>query len=84
MIKLTEWLYFMKVAELQNITRASIHLHVSQPSLSRSIKSFERETGYPLFERADRIRIHLNRQGEAVYRHGKAVFADDCDVFCKG
>ena len=34
-------------------------------------------------EYKDRIRIHLNRQGEAVYRHGKAVFADDCGVFCK-
>ena len=76
MIKLTELQYFLKVAELQNITKAAEELHLSQPSLSRSMKSLEDDLGYRLFERTGRNRIKLNSAGEIVYRYGKAVFDD--------
>ncbi len=76
MIKLTELQYFLKVAELQNITRAAEELHLSQPSLSRSMKSLEDDLGYRLFERTGRNRIKLNAAGEIVYRYGKAIFSE--------
>lgn len=55
--------YFRAVAECQNITEASRRLHVSQPSLSRSIKHLEQELGVELFDRVGR-RIELNDRGE--------------------
>lgn len=76
MIKLTELQYFLKVAELQNITKAAEELHLSQPSLSRSMKSLEDDLGYRLFERTGRNRIKLNSAGEIVYRYGKAIFSE--------
>ena len=76
MIKLTELQYFLKVAELQNITKAAEELHLSQPSLSRSMKSLEDDLGYRLFERTGRNRIKLNAAGEIVYQYGKAIFKD--------
>ncbi|MBQ6222989.1 MAG: LysR family transcriptional regulator [Solobacterium sp.] len=76
MIKLTELEYFLKVAELQNITKAAEELHLSQPSLSRSMKSLEDDLGYRLFERTGRNRIKLNSAGEIVYRYGKTVFGE--------
>ncbi len=55
--------YFKAVADCQNITEASRRLHVSQPSLSRSIKHLETEMGVELFDRVGR-RIVLNDKGE--------------------
>lgn len=43
--------YVLIVAEEKNITRAAERLFLSQPSLSRSLKSLEEEFGTPLFQR---------------------------------
>lgn len=55
--------YFYTTAQLEHITRASEVLHISQPSLTQSIKSLESELGVSLFTRQGR-RIVLTRFGE--------------------
>ena len=45
--------YVITVAEEKNITKAAKKLFISQPSLSLSIQSLERETGVALFERTN-------------------------------
>lgn len=62
-MELNQLRYFLCVARLENITRASEELHITQPNLSRSIARLEEELGAELFERSKR-RLKLNRQGE--------------------
>lgn len=60
--------YFVTVAKLEHMTRASEALAISQPALSRSISKLEEELGVPLFDRQGRS-IMLNRYGELfLYR----------------
>src|SRR5688572_28405026 len=58
---------FQVVARLEHISRAAEDLHVSQPSLSRTIRNLENEIGVPLFDRQGR-RIRLIRFGAAFLR----------------
>lgn len=44
-----QYQYVLKIAELQNLTRAANELHITQPSLSHYIARIEEEMGAPLF-----------------------------------
>lgn len=55
-------LYFKKIAESENITKASTELNISQPSLSRSLKNLEIELGVQLFDRNGK-KLLLNKYG---------------------
>jgi LysR family nitrogen assimilation transcriptional regulator len=46
--------YFVQIAELGSITRASQHLGIAQPALSRHVKSVENELGTQLLVRLPR------------------------------
>ena len=54
--------YFLAVAREENMTRAAEQLHVSQPTLSKTIKALEEELGQKLFERHS-FSIRLTDEG---------------------
>ncbi|MCI8464271.1 MAG: LysR family transcriptional regulator [Lachnospiraceae bacterium] len=61
-MELYQLIYFKKIAESENITKASMDLNISQPSLSRSLKNLETELGIQLFNREGK-RLLLNESG---------------------
>ncbi|MBO0780165.1 MAG: LysR family transcriptional regulator [Ktedonobacteraceae bacterium] len=65
---------FLKVAELEHITRASEELHLSQPAVTKIIQSLERETHLELVERQGR-RIVLTHAGRTLQRYARRLFA---------
>lgn len=58
--------YFVEVAKQKNFTRASETLHVSQPSISKMIKSLEEELNVTLLDRSER-QVELTDAGKVVY-----------------
>ncbi len=56
---------FVTVAEQGTVSRASLHLHVAQPALSRQIRDLEEELGIKLFDRVRR-RLVLTVEGEQL------------------
>ncbi|WP_077601785.1 LysR family transcriptional regulator [Oceanobacillus sojae] len=69
---LTQLHYFIKVVEEKSFTRAAEHLHISQPSLSISIKKLENHLGISLVHRK-KPRIQLTREGEILYYQAKKI-----------
>ena len=59
---------FKLVAEVQNITKASEMLSITQPGLSRTIKSIEKELGYDVFHRNPQ-KLSLNKEGTVFYEY---------------
>lgn len=66
--------YFITVAEEQNIGRAAVRLHVSQPPLTRQIKALEDELGVLLFTRTH-WGVKLTQAGESLLEHARNIRA---------
>jgi DNA-binding transcriptional LysR family regulator len=67
--------YFVAVARTRHFTHAASAVHVAQPSLSKQIRSLERELGAPLFNRA-RGNITLTAAGDTLLPLATRILAD--------
>jgi monoterpene epsilon-lactone hydrolase len=63
---------FIAVAEELNFSRAATRLYVSQPALSRQVRSLERSIGYQLLRRSTH-QVELTLAGEALLERARRV-----------
>ncbi len=64
--------YFLRVAELGSLTRASLVLGVSQPTLSRQIRALEVQLRHTLLHRNGRG-VELTPAGQCLVEHAEAM-----------
>ncbi|GAA3609467.1 LysR family transcriptional regulator [Flavivirga amylovorans] len=66
---------FLKISELQSVTRASEALYLTQPAVSIQLKKFQEQFKIPLFEVVGR-RIYITEFGEEVGRAAKKIMEE--------
>lgn len=66
--------YFVAVAETENVSRAAVRLHVSQPGLSTQIRDLEAEIGILLFERTPKS-LHLTKAGQVFLEEARDLLS---------
>lgn len=64
--------YFLKVCEIENITRAAQELNTTQPNLSRQLYQLEDELGQTLLIRGKR-RISLTEEGKYLRKQAQDI-----------
>ena len=67
--------YFVRIAELGSITRASAHLNVAQPALSRHVQRLEEKLGVSLLVRESRG-IRLTDAGQQLHEHASRILRE--------
>jgi DNA-binding transcriptional LysR family regulator len=71
-VELRHLRYFVAVAEMENVSRAALKLHVSQPALSRQIRDLEDEIGFGLLERTPKS-VRLTEAGDAFLNDARTL-----------
>ncbi len=71
--------YFVAVADEENVSRAALKLHVSQPGISRQIRDLEDEVGFPLFERTGKS-VRLTPAGKIFLNEVRDILARTTDA----
>ena len=64
--------YFVAVGEAQNMSRAALKLHISQPALSKQVRDLEDELGFSLLERTAKS-ARLTDAGRVFLDEARAV-----------
>ena len=64
--------YFVGVAETENVSRAALKLHISQPAVSRQIRDLEDEIGLPLLKRVGKS-VRLTEAGRVFLNEARAI-----------
>jgi LysR family nitrogen assimilation transcriptional regulator len=67
--------YFVRIAELGSITRASAHLQIAQPALTRHVQRLEVELDAALFTRANRG-VRLTEAGQKLLESAQRILRD--------
>lgn len=70
---LSQYKIFYTVASSGNITKAAQKLYISQPAISKAIKTLETNLGITLFSRNSRG-VSLTEEGEILYKHIRRAF----------
>lgn len=79
MLELRNLRHLVTLSRYLNYARAAEDLGITQPTLSRSIQSLERQLGVRLFDR-DRGGVSLTAQGRLVTERASVVLADTDDL----
>lgn len=64
--------YFIRVAELDSISKAASELNVATSTVSNQIAALEQELGTPLFNRS-RNNLSLNSNGKILYQYANRI-----------
>src|SRR5438132_5956762 len=81
-VELRHLRYFVAVAEMENVSRAALKLHVSQPALSRQIRDLEDELGFSLLERTAKS-VRLTDAGRAFLNDARALLQNADEAVTK-
>lgn len=74
-MNITQLRYFNEICKYNNISKAADVCHVSQPSVSVSIKTLEEECGYKLFYRKNN-QIQITPEGKAFLKITRAFLQE--------
>ncbi|HRE44026.1 MAG TPA: LysR family transcriptional regulator, partial [Terricaulis sp.] len=72
---LTQLANFIRIAELQSLSKAALVVGVAQPALSRQLRTLEAEMGSPLFVR-HAWGVALTPAGETLLARARRVLAE--------
>ena len=67
--------YFVGVAETENVSRAALKLHISQPAVSRQIRDLEDEIGFSLLKRVGKS-VRLTEAGRVFLNGARAILKE--------
>ncbi|WP_234998623.1 LysR family transcriptional regulator [Salirhabdus sp. Marseille-P4669] len=71
-LELKQLQYFIEITRTGSFTKAAENLFITQPALSRNVKSLEEEIGAPLFIRS-RKKLILTDIGMVLKRHAETI-----------
>lgn len=74
-MELRQLKYFVTIVEQMSFSKAAEILHISQPSLSNTIKNLEIEVGFQVLERNTR-NMRLTEGGEILYERALQLLAE--------
>ena len=74
-MQLAQLRYFATIAQLENVSQAAELLHLSQPSLSKTLSRLEAEVGMPLFDRSGK-KLTLNAAGARLLEYSNLALRE--------